>query len=283
MALKVIGIGDNVVDKYLHQGMMYPGGNALNFAVYARRSGAQSAFLGAFGDDEAARHVQNTLRDVGVDVQRCRHHAGANGYACIDLVDGDRRFIDSNKGGVLREHPLVLCADDLAYLAGFDLIHTSLNSYLEAELAALHALGVPISFDFSVRGTNDYFRSVCPYIRYGFVSCGHLSEAETKEKMALLLSYGCREIIATRGHQGVYYSNNELTLFPRPEYIKPLDTLGAGDAFLTGFLLSILSHQEDAINHQGNEQAIYAAMQAGHALAAGVLCQYGAFGCGKRF
>ena len=32
MSIRVIGIGDNVVDKYLHSGMMYPGGNALRKA-----------------------------------------------------------------------------------------------------------------------------------------------------------------------------------------------------------------------------------------------------------
>lgn len=49
MSIRVIGIGDNVVDKYLHSGMMYPGGNALNFSVYAKQAGASSAFIGAFG------------------------------------------------------------------------------------------------------------------------------------------------------------------------------------------------------------------------------------------
>ena len=33
--MKVIGIGDNVCDKYIHLNMMFPGGQALNFAVYA--------------------------------------------------------------------------------------------------------------------------------------------------------------------------------------------------------------------------------------------------------
>ena len=33
--MNVIGIGDNVVDKYAHTQTMYPGGNALNFAAYA--------------------------------------------------------------------------------------------------------------------------------------------------------------------------------------------------------------------------------------------------------
>ena len=34
--VKVLGLGDNVCDVYLHTGTMYPGGQAVNFAVYAR-------------------------------------------------------------------------------------------------------------------------------------------------------------------------------------------------------------------------------------------------------
>ena len=43
MSISVIGIGDNVVDKYLHSGVMYPGGNALNFSVYAKLTGVPAA------------------------------------------------------------------------------------------------------------------------------------------------------------------------------------------------------------------------------------------------
>ncbi|MFD2353648.1 hypothetical protein ACFSTC_36920 [Nonomuraea ferruginea] len=32
--------GDNVVDRYLHAGLMYPGGSAANVAVHSRRLGA---------------------------------------------------------------------------------------------------------------------------------------------------------------------------------------------------------------------------------------------------
>lgn len=56
MSISVLGIGDNVVDKYLHSGIMYPGGNALNFAVYAKLADIPSAFMGAFGNDDAAQH-----------------------------------------------------------------------------------------------------------------------------------------------------------------------------------------------------------------------------------
>lgn len=47
--MKVIGIGDNVVDKYEHRRVRYPGGNALNFSVYAAMLDASAAYLGIFG------------------------------------------------------------------------------------------------------------------------------------------------------------------------------------------------------------------------------------------
>ena len=36
--MKVIGYGDNVTDRYVTQNMLYPGGNCINFAVYAKKA-----------------------------------------------------------------------------------------------------------------------------------------------------------------------------------------------------------------------------------------------------
>ena len=42
--IRVIGVGDCYADRYPFQNTMYPGGNALNVAVYARMLGHESAF-----------------------------------------------------------------------------------------------------------------------------------------------------------------------------------------------------------------------------------------------
>ena len=81
MSLKVLGIGDNVCDKYLHTAAIYPGGNALNIAVFARELGKESAYLGTFGDDEVAFHVHDTVQSMGVDLSHCRYCIGENGCA----------------------------------------------------------------------------------------------------------------------------------------------------------------------------------------------------------
>ncbi|GAY79091.1 hypothetical protein NBRC111894_4645 [Sporolactobacillus inulinus] len=43
--MRVLGLGDNVVDIYEYKQTMYPGGNALNFAVFARNSDLIRLFL----------------------------------------------------------------------------------------------------------------------------------------------------------------------------------------------------------------------------------------------
>ena len=39
--MKLLGLGDNVFDAYLFRDELYPGGNAANVSVLARRIGAE--------------------------------------------------------------------------------------------------------------------------------------------------------------------------------------------------------------------------------------------------
>ena len=74
--IKVLGIGDNVCDKYLHTKTIYPGGNALNIAVFGKLFGAEAAYLGTFGDDEVGQHVYSVVKGLGLDLSHCRLEEG---------------------------------------------------------------------------------------------------------------------------------------------------------------------------------------------------------------
>ena len=65
--MRVCGVGDNVVDRYLGLDRMYPGGNALNVAVFCRRAGVEAAYLGITGSDEAGALVRESLVAEGVE------------------------------------------------------------------------------------------------------------------------------------------------------------------------------------------------------------------------
>ena len=174
--VKIIAIGDNVCDKYLSRGKMYPGGQCVNTCAYAAANGVPSAYLGKFGSDEVAAYNQKILHELGIDISRCRHFEGENGFAMVTLKGNDRVFLGSNKGGVAKEHSFDFTQEDLEYIKGFNLIYTNLNSYIEEELPFLHTAGVPIAYDFSTRWTDAYLEKVCPYVPVAILSCARDAE-----------------------------------------------------------------------------------------------------------
>ena len=243
--MKVIGIGDNVCDKYLETSTIYPGGNAMNFAVFARKMGYESAYLGSFGDDVVGKHVSSVAKELGLDLSHCRFISGENGLARVWLVNGDRVFLPGNKGGACKEHPPILDDSDMEYLNGFDLIHTSIYSYLEPQLYKLKQSSAFVSMDFSDDYTPDYLAACCPYIDAAILSCGKMPEDEILSLQKQVASYGPSVVIATRGSKGAQVlikrqnqTNDSFDLYQQPPHlVDATDTMGAGDAFLTCFLV----------------------------------------------
>lgn len=286
--MKVIGIGDNVCDQYVHLKTMFPGGQALNFAVYAKMLGADSSYLGVFGTDKVAEHVIHTLDLLGVGRERCRQYPGENGCARVTLIDGDRVFLGSNRGGVLKEHPIELTEEDLEYIKGFSLLHTSNNSYFEAQLPVAAKAGIPISYDFSGRwNEKERVEQVAPYADYVFLSCGSVTQDEAKEICRNMKAAGCKRIVATRGSQGAMFYDGEEFFVQPPKLVKAVDTLGAGDSFATAFLLSLTHSMEADPKRMREDREFYReqvkkAMESGAEFAAKTCLEQGAFGHGKK-
>lgn len=273
LTVKLIGIGDNVVDYYRDQGKIYPGGNALNVAVfYNRLTNDPCAYMGIVGNDECAAHVIDSLKQEGVDASRVRRAIGENGMAFVALdKDGDRVFEGSNKGGIQSRLGLILDEQDIHYISKHDLLHTSVFSRLEYRLPQLSEV-IDISFDFSTNYEDDYLKRVCPYIHYAFFSGSDLSEEECMELMKKAHLLGTKMVCITRGGEGALLSTHD-KIFKQPIIpTEVVDTLGAGDSFIAGFLSSY-----------GEGQDVAKAMQKG-AIVASQTCQnYGAFGYGKEY
>lgn len=287
--MKVIGIGDNVCDKYEHLKTMFPGGQALNFAVYAKMLGADSSYMGVFGRDEVADHVIATLDELEVEHSHCRQYDGENGCARVTLVDGDRVFLGSNRGGITKEKPLDLTEEDLTYIKTFSHVHTSNNSHFDSQLPKVKSIGMSLSYDFSGRWTNwEWVEQVAPYADYGFLSCGSVTEEEAREICEKMHQMGCKKVIATRGSYGAMYYDGVRCLVQEPKLVKAIDALGAGDSFATAFLLAMVESLEKEPEKMANDGAYYEAelkkaLEAGAEFSAKTCLVQGAFGHGKTF
>jgi fructoselysine 6-kinase len=246
--VKVLGIGDNVVDKYIHIKTMYPGGNALNFSAFAKKRGVEAAFLGTFGSDKEAKYVESVLNELQIDISRCRYYPGENGCARVTLEEGERIFLGSNEGGVTRDNLMKLTDEDKSYISKFSIIHTGLYSHTAHLLSDIKELGVPLSFDFSDDFDNKQIESYIPYTDFAFFSCSHISDADTHKFLHTHFKNKGQILIATRGSErAIAYDGTEFC-YQDPKYVIAKDTMGAGDSFITAFLLNYLKSKDISLS-----------------------------------
>lgn len=284
--VKVLGLGDNVCDIYLHTNTMYPGGQALNVAVYAKMLGTESDFLGVNGTDAVAAHVLTTLDQKGIGHSHSRITDGENGFACVTLVNGDRVFKGSNRGGVLQKTPIVLDENDLAYIDGFDVVHTTNNGFTDAQMPELALQNPLLSYDFSYRWNEpDRVDWICPFIDFGFLSCGGLTDHEVFALCKALCDKGCGVVVATRGSLGAFVYDGVTVLHQKPRRVQAVDTMGAGDSFAACTLVRVAQALSKGGRASWREAAFRAdtlrkALADAAVFASETCLTSGAFGCG---
>ena len=106
--MKIACIGDNCIDSYDETGKCYPGGNAVNVAVYLRRLGLESSYVGAVGNDENGERLRRALLEKGVDVSRLRVIDGPTAVSHVRMLDGDRVFGEYEEGVMADFRPMHL-------------------------------------------------------------------------------------------------------------------------------------------------------------------------------
>ncbi|WP_430647465.1 PfkB family carbohydrate kinase [Agromyces sp. GXS1127] len=245
--MRVLGFGDNIVDRFLDRGLDYPGGNCVNVAVFAHRLGAEASYLGVFGDDAAGTLLQEAISAEGVDLSRSVVRAGESGVSTLQVENGERIFLGWNGGGVTVRDPLVLDEGLLSYAAGFDLVHSSVYSRSESELPKLAVSGALVSFDLSSEDefrTPEYLDRVAPHADLVLLSCSHLDPDETRTLLVDAVARGASIALATRGTDDAIVTDGTVTVSAPTRLVVDtatiVDTMGCGDAFLAGFVVSLL-------------------------------------------
>lgn len=276
--VRLLGFGDNVVDKYQHISTMYPGGNCVNAAVYAKRFGAvRCAYMGYFGNDAEAEHVISTLEGLGIELVKCRQLDGPNGSSWNTIIDGDRVFLHSNNGGIRGQTPYVLDRFDLEYIHQFDLVHSGNYSFTEAELPKLRAAGVKVSFDFSDDSDDAYYRQVAPHVDYAFCSFDGSDEV-VREHLQKVHGLGPELVCASRGAAGcILYDGTDFYVQPAAKLERVVDTMGAGDSLISSFLVGYTHRRKAGMDRPA---AIREALAAAAEFAATICQVEGAFGFG---
>ena len=234
---RLLTIGDNVVDRYVERGVMFPGGNTVNVAVHARRLGADTAYVGAVGTDRAGQVVLNALRAEEVDTRATRIIHGANAAATVHIIDGNRVFA----GGSAGVSVFTPSATELDLAAHYDIVHTGECSRLEDDLLRLAKAARRLSFDFSERPW-DYVSVLAPAVDIAIVSLPHGKPDQAVDLARRIRELGPSVVAVTLGPLGAVLDDGHTHVAPAGAG-PVVDTLGAGDAFIARLLVGLASSE----------------------------------------
>lgn len=297
--IKIACMGDNVVDINYIDGIVNPGGNCVNVAVYCSQLGHKAAYVGVLADDAYGRVLTDSLDKQGVEYTMSPVLHGETGRCFINLVDGDRIIGDENNGGLVKSHPLEITDEILAYLGGFDLVHTSCYSYIDEQLIKVKEAGIPLLYDFSTEWNEENVAGISDVANYILFS--GRDDMSQQENLSMLKkavdSRFCSMAIMTMGIKGAWVYDGTDLYTKEPYNISggAVDTTGCGDSWISGFIttyVEITKRMEDMIaGAQGNfileenerdvrRQAIQAGMCMGNLKARHTCRVKGAYGCG---
>lgn len=229
-SFRFAAVGDNCIDRFRPPvAKALVGGNAVNVAVQLALLGHASFYFGAIGPDEAGRHTRLLIGQNGVDVTHLRESPGITAYTDIEtLPSGDRVFRHEDFGVCAGYRP---DAAETAVLATMDHVHIGWMDDGGALRRTLAAAGVSVSQDISVNADPAHLGT--EGLSIAFASAGDDDGAceALLERLA-----GVPLAVVTRGGQGSVAKSGEARFETGIRPVEVVDTTGAGDSFIAGFL-----------------------------------------------
>lgn len=246
-------VGDNTIDEYVGaQELSYVGGNAVNVAVRIAELGGDVAYFGAVGPDGRGAQVREALADRGVAVDHLLEIPGTTSTSQVRVESSGERHLSGEDFGT--------CADyrptrsELDAMATRGVVHLGWTPFAGEVRAKLRRRGALVSQDCAVADGFDN-------LDVAFCSTG---EGDDVARAAALEARagGARLVVVTRGAAGSIAFDGTQWWSQEALPIDVVDTTGAGDSFIAGFLLA-----------WGRGETVAQSMMAG-AAAAAETCQH---------
>ena len=241
--------------------MIRPGGDAFNNAIDLARLGNRVCCAGRIGTDVIGRSLLQAGTDAGADMSHVIMTDTPQAKMTILITDDDRRAFFYYPGTSAELVPgdidlsllgrcRILQIGSTFHLPGFD------GEGARYVLQEARKRGVITSMDVTsdLSGRWDAVIRCCyPYLDYFLPSIEQAEKitgsSDEREIASYLLGKGVRNVVVKLGSRGSYFRNSEEEFWCGTCDVPVVDTTGAGDAFVSGFLTGILkglSHQEAA-------------------------------------
>ena len=231
------------------------GGACWNVARVTATLGVPTGWGGSVSDDLFGREIVEKSQAAGLDARFMQIVARAPLLAMVHQMDPPRYFFLGNESADLAFDAARLPAAweqacEFAHFGCISLVRQPLGGRLVALAESLHARGVSVSFDPNCRNLmgEDYpalferMASLAQVLKISDEDLRHIYPAmDTGTALARVRGVAPEAVLLyTRGSEGMAAYAGQVVI-EQPAYrVEAVDTVGAGDACIGGFLASRL-------------------------------------------
>jgi 2-dehydro-3-deoxygluconokinase len=236
------------------------GGAESNVAIALARLGTPVRWVGRVGADPIGRRILRELRAEGLDVRGIIDRSAPTGIMIKEHRTNDATRVQYHRAGSAGSRFTV---DDLAQaeIENAALLHVtgitpalsdSAHAAVLAAISIARAAGVPVSFDVNHRGTlwtedpAPTYRDIAS--RADIVFAGEdegrilFPAAATPDELAGAIAHlGPGQVVIKRGAEGCVALVDGAIFARAAVAVRVIDTVGAGDAFVAGYLAELLA------------------------------------------
>ena len=217
----------------------FAGGAPFNVACGLKQLGARCGFFGRVGDDLIGRYLVGYAESLGFDYLNVRADRARNTtLAFVELgAGGERRFSFFRKNTA--DHALppeaaeeIARAADIVHIGSLPLSEEDGRAFADRAVELAHAYGKKVSFDVNYR--DDLFenegQAADIYAKY--IALADIVKLSGDEIEMFSCARSAEEMLRE--------------IFSQPSIeVKPVDTTGAGDAFMAGVLFALGQGETD--------------------------------------
>jgi 2-dehydro-3-deoxygluconokinase len=235
------------------------GGAESNVAIGLRRLGIDVTWLGRVGDDPLGERVTREIRAEGVDVRAVVDTQAPTGLMLKERSSASSTAVFYYRAGSAGSR---LQPDDMppGWIENADVVHVSgitallSDSARDCVLTAIsraQAAGVQVSFDVNYRSTlapvdvaGPLLRKIAENADIVFGGPEELKllypDSEPAEAAQRLVHGGRGEVVLKMGADGAVVYSSEAVVEGAGFTVDVVDTVGAGDAFVAGYLSGLV-------------------------------------------
>jgi len=265
--MRILTIGDNCIDYYTEIERRFPGGNALNVAVYAsKHESFEADYVGVIGTDDNGKFMLSQIESQGLYTDKIMIKNGATAVTKILIRDGDRIFSEYCEGV---QKDAILPFERIPAPENYDLIHFTIWGYGREHVKTLNEnSNVILTCDFSSQ-LDDPRTEIMLYLDISFFSGSQLIKTGQDPEIILkkLKEKTPGIVVMTLGEHGSIVYDGLKLYRGKALPVEVIDTLGAGDCYIAEFLCSRLTGK-----------TIPESIKNGHSAAAEICKRLGAWG-----